>query len=335
MVFHALPFSPAHDKCIMANFGLSDSCLTDMLLPHPEPALGSSVSWLMTPYLDFLPLVESGLQVPWRDNSWWTSQRTALSLSGLCLYINGINTMSKRTPSLLQDQNLNVHVNGGGTVSAKNDLTGQGKARARARKPLGDLSNAGNLINQFDGKKALAGSLHTGKSSVGQASKLPSSNNLESDKSFASKASGKSLTGIRKVLSDISNSGKPQLPEIKIKNTKPSLLVEESDLSPSAIAEEYMQHDHKKCIESRSETVDMHKFFILADSEDDLPTIAESPRLDLELVPECFPDWDDPPVNFKLESEYLDLELEPECFPYWHDSPVNFKLIETPKCSKT
>ncbi|KAK7398759.1 hypothetical protein VNO78_09931 [Psophocarpus tetragonolobus] len=40
IVFHALPLSPTHGYCIMANFGLCDSCLTDMLLPHPEPALG-------------------------------------------------------------------------------------------------------------------------------------------------------------------------------------------------------------------------------------------------------------------------------------------------------
>ncbi|KAK7391336.1 hypothetical protein VNO78_19750 [Psophocarpus tetragonolobus] len=235
---------------------------------------------------------------------------------------------------------------GGGTVSAKTDLKGQRKARAGARKPLGDLSNAGNLTNQFDGKKALAGSLHTGKPSVGQAPKLPTSNNLESDKKIASKASGKSLTGSRKALSDISNSGKPQVPGIKNKKTlKPSLLVEES-LSPSAIAEEQMLHNHKKCIKSQSETIDMHQFFktVGLDDEDhmliasELPAITKlksrSAYLDLELVPECFPEVQSlsallgSPVHNKTPG------LSSYC-TIWDDSAINFKLIETPKLPKT
>lgn len=89
------------------------------------------------------------------------------------------------------------------------------------------------------------------------------SKNLESDKRIP--ASEKLLTRGRKVLSDISNSGKPQVPEIKNKKTlKP---IEES-LPPSAIAEEQILHDHKKCIKSQFETADVHQFFKTVGLED-------------------------------------------------------------------
>lgn len=162
------------------------------------------------------------------------------------------------------DTILNAGV-GGGTVSEKADLTGQRKVRAGGRKPLGDLSNAGNLINHFDGKKGLDGSLYTGKPSVSQAQapKLHKSKNLESDKRIP--ASEKSLTRSRKALSDISNSGKPQVPEIKNKKTLKPL---EESLPPSAISEEQILHDHKKCIKSQFETADVHQFFKTVGLED-------------------------------------------------------------------
>ncbi|QCE08159.1 protein PATRONUS 2-like isoform X1 [Vigna unguiculata] len=255
--------------------------------------------------------------------------------------------MAARTGRLLQNQNLNVHANGAGSVSGKADLPGQRKGRAGGRKPLGDLSNAGNLTNQFDGKKAHDGSLNIGKPSVNQAPKLQKSKNLETEKRIANKASGKSLTGSRKALSDISNSGKPQGPEIKNKHTlKPSLLIEES-LPPSAIAEERILHDHKKCIKSQVETADVHHFFKTVGLEDDaddhmaisfeLSAISklksESAYLELEEVPERLPEMQSlsamhgSPANCKTPglSSYRTM---------WNDSTVNFKLIETPKVSK-
>nr|ACU23182.1 unknown [Glycine max] len=255
--------------------------------------------------------------------------------------------MATRTGRLFQNQNLNVHVNGGGAVSGKADLTGQRKVGAGGRKPLGDLSNAGNLINQFDGKKALDGSLNTGKpsASVSQAPKLHKSKNLESDKRIP--ASEKLLTRGRKVLSDISNSGKPQVPEIKNKKTlKP---IEES-LPPSAIAEEQILHDHKKCIQSQFETADVHQFFKTVGLDDDSDDHMEI-SFDLSAI-----------SKLKFESAYLELEEVTEWLPevhslfalhggsptvvhcktpglssyrtMWNDFTVNFKLIETPKLSK-
>lgn len=256
--------------------------------------------------------------------------------------------MTTRAARILQNQNINVHANGAGTVSGKADLAGQKKARAGGRKPLGDLSNAGNPINQFDGKKALDGSLNKGKPSVSQASKLLMSKNVESDKRIATKASEKSLTGSRKALSDISNSGKPIVPEIKNKNTlKPSLLIEES-LHPSAIAEEQILHDHKKCIKSQFEAADMHQFFKTVGLEDDsndhvpisfeLSAISkrksESAYLELEEVPERLPE-----VQFlsALPGSPATHCKTPSLSSYrtlWNDSTVNFKLIETPKLFK-
>ncbi|CAJ1977017.1 unnamed protein product [Sphenostylis stenocarpa] len=251
--------------------------------------------------------------------------------------------MAARTGRLLQNQNLNVHVNGAGSVSGKADLPGQRKGRAGGRKPLGDLSNASNLINQFDGKKAL----NTGKPSANQAPKLHKSKNIESDKIIVRKASEKSLTGGRKALSDISNSGKPQVPAIKNKNTlKSSSLIEES-FPPSAIAEEQILHDHKKCMKSQFETADVQQFFKTVGLEDDaddhmaisfeLPAISklksESAYLELEEVPERFPEMQSlsaqhgSPAHCKTPalSSYRTM---------WSDSTVNFKLIETPKFSK-
>lgn len=161
---------------------------------------------------------------------------------------------------------------GAGTVSGKADFTGQRKDRAGGRKPLGDLSNAGKTINQAGGKKALDGSLKPAKPSVSQAStQLKSNKNLtvimndeavNAKAKAANKASEKSHTGSRKALSDISNSGKPHVPEIRNKNTlKMSSLTEEPFL-PSAIAEEQFLHNHQECIKSQFEGVmDVRQFF--------------------------------------------------------------------------
>ncbi|RDY12945.1 hypothetical protein CR513_02198 [Mucuna pruriens] len=256
--------------------------------------------------------------------------------------------MAARTGRLLQNQNLNVHVNGAGTVSGK-DFTGQRKARAGGRKPLGDLSNAGNLINQFDGKKTLDGSSNTGKTSVSQAPKLLKSKNLESDKRIASKASEKSLTRSRKALSDISNSGKQHVPEIKNKNTlKLSSLIEES-LHPSAIAEEQILHDHKKCIKSQFETAHVNQFLKtvgLEDDSDDHTTISfelsaisklnksESAYLELEEVPEQLPEVQSLSALHGSPAAHCKTPSLSSYRTMWNDSTVNFKLIDTPKMSK-
>ncbi|KAK7314411.1 hypothetical protein VNO77_32933 [Canavalia gladiata] len=223
--------------------------------------------------------------------------------------------MAAQTGRLFQDQDLNAHMN---------DFAGKRKTRAGGRKPLGDLSN-----------------------SVSQASKPLKLKNLETNKSTANKVSEKSLAGSRKALFDISNSGKPHVPEIKNKiSLKSSSLAEES-LHPSAIAEERILHDHKKCIKSQFETADAHQFFKTVGLEDDsddhmtinfeLPAISklksESAWLELEEVPELLPEVQSLSAQHGSPVHCRSPSLSSH-FTIWDDFAVNLKLIETPKLSK-
>ncbi|KAJ1385363.1 protein PATRONUS 2 [Sesbania bispinosa] len=250
--------------------------------------------------------------------------------------------MATRTGRLFQDQNLNAHVNGAGIVPGKADFTGQRKGRAGGRKPLGDLSNAGKPLNQVDGKKAFDGSLKPLKSKnpnviMNDEAVSVKAKDLESNKRTASKASEKSNTGSRKALSDISNSGKPHVPEIGNKN----------NLKPCAIAEEQILHNHKKCIKSQFETVDMHHFYKTVGLEDDsddrmkvsfeLPAISklesESAYLRLEEVPERLPEGQSLSAQHGSPAHCKTPKLS-SCSSKWSDFSVNFKLIETPKVPK-
>lgn len=146
----------------------------------------------------------------------------------------------------------------GATISAKVNFTGQRKAGAGGRKPLGDLSNSEKLSTQGGGRKA-PDVLKSGKqlkskdlSTVKEEVVPAKIKNLES-KRTAPKASEKLATGNRKALSDISNVG-------KIKNKisqKPSALAEEH-LHLSAIAEEQRLHNHQACIKSQTEDMGLH-----------------------------------------------------------------------------
>lgn len=162
-----------------------------------------------------------------------------------------------------------------GTMSGKTDFTGQRKSKVGGRKPLGDLSNAVKPINiAVDGKKAINGPLSTLKPSVSQTSKsLRSKNNLEiaskeknleTDKRTGSKASKKPNTGSRRALFDISNS----VSDVKNKNNLKTSILTGKYLDPVAIAEEQMLHNHRECIKSQIETVDMHHFFKTVGLED-------------------------------------------------------------------
>lgn len=138
----------------------------------------------------------------------------------------------------------------GPAISGKANYTGQRKAGAVGRKPLGDLSNSGKLsINQADGRKALDGGkqLKSKKlATVKEEAVVPAKfKNLDSTRT-ASKVSEKLQTGNRKALSDISNVG-------KTKN--------ESIQKPSAIAEERCLHNHQECIKSQSEAMGLRHFF--------------------------------------------------------------------------
>ncbi|KAL1348849.1 uncharacterized protein [Arachis hypogaea] len=129
-------------------------------------------------------------------------------------------------------------------------------------------------------------------SSSAKAKNLESSNIRTANNT----ASGKSKTGgggSRKVLSDISNTGKLPLLEIKEKKTLKSLR-EEEPLFPSAIGEEMCRHDHRRCVEAQSKALDFR--FIMNDCFRDLKVSAE------------------PPLNIKIESEseHWESDEEPE-----------------------
>ncbi|XP_027364663.1 uncharacterized protein LOC113871760 [Abrus precatorius] len=255
--------------------------------------------------------------------------------------------MAAQTSRLFQDQNRSANNAGEETFSGKADFAGQRKAGAGARKPLGDLSNAGKPVNQVHGKKVLDGSIDRGKPSISQSSKPLKSKILENNKRTARKASEKSLTGCRKALSDISNSGKPHVPEIKNKiSLKSSSLTEES-LHPNAIAEERILHNHQECIKSQFETAQVHQFFKtvgLEDDSDDHMTISfELPALcKLKSENECFELEEVPerlPVVQSLSAQtgspaHCKTPSIPSSCSIWNDIAVNFKLIETPKLSK-
>ncbi|KAE9618563.1 hypothetical protein Lal_00047114 [Lupinus albus] len=249
--------------------------------------------------------------------------------------------MATRTGRLFHDQNLNAHVNGEGVVSGKGGFTGQNKARAGRRKPLGDLSNAGKPINHAGGKKPVDGSLKPGKLSEHlKSSNLTVITNDESNIKTANKASEKSQTGRRKVLGDISN-----LPVLKNKNSlKVTSLTEDLLFHPSELAEEQFLHNHQKCIKSQFENVmDVHHFFktvgLENDSDDHKPIAfelsaiskrkVECENLEFKEVPEKLLEVQSPYNTQQGSPTYCKTPKSSHC-KMWNHSDVNFKLMETP-----
>ncbi|CAK8573469.1 unnamed protein product [Lathyrus sativus] len=243
----------------------------------------------------------------------------------------------------------------GGTTSSKTDFAGQKKSKVGGRKPLGDLSNSVKPVDVVDVKKVLNGSFNTVKPSLSQTTNLPKSKNkpailnkevvsakeknIEVDKKPGIKASKKSNIGGRKVLSDISNSEKAHVHNVINKNSLNTSSFTGKDLHPDEIAEERMFHNHQKCIESRTQILNVHHFFE-DDSDDDMkisfePLVfrnkSESPLFKLEEVPEEFiPDtpprsaWHGSPVYCK-SPEFSSCTM-------WDDLAVDFKLLmDSPK----
>ena len=257
--------------------------------------------------------------------------------------------MAARTVRLFQDQNAIDHVNEAGTMSGKTDFTGQRKSKVGGRKPLGDLSNSVKPMNSVDGKKALNGSLNTSKL-------LKSKNNptiilnkdvvsakektIDMDKRTGSIVSKKSSkTGSRRALTDISNSEKLHVPDIKNKNSLKTSSLKAKYLDPDAIAEERMLHNHQECIKSQTQALDMHQFLKtvgLEDGSDDdmeiffepLKLKSESASLELKEVPEELP---------AVQSLYAEHGSPAHCkspifssSTIWDDLDVNFNLKASP-----
>ncbi|CAI8604438.1 unnamed protein product [Vicia faba] len=265
--------------------------------------------------------------------------------------------MATRTIRLFQE-----NVNDAGTVSAKIDFTGQKKTKVGGRKPLGDLSNSVKPVDVVDGKKVLNGSFNTVKPSINQTSKLLKSKNnpaiilnkevvsakeknIDIEKKNGIKSSKKPNTGGRKALSDISNSAKAHVRDVKNKNSLKTSSFTGKGLHPDAIAEERMLHDHGKCIKSQTQTLDMHHFFktvgLEDDSDDDMnisfePLAFRKPEYEstlfkLEEVPEEFFEefFDVPPLSGHGSPVYCKSPKFSSC-TMWDDLAVDFKLIDSP-----
>ncbi|KAF5743513.1 hypothetical protein HS088_TW08G00097 [Tripterygium wilfordii] len=255
--------------------------------------------------------------------------------------------MASQVGGLVHDQNLNIHYNAsaGGKTNISKAVK---KGGLGGRKPLGDLSNSV-------------------KPSLNQASKKQNSNIFSfteqetgvskitfeaSKKKSVSKATEKVQAGSRrKVLCDISNSGKPSLHEASKKNqgTKLNVVVAENKIYPSAIAEEGFLHDHNECIKAQTRAMDVDEFLKILGLNNDCskqletplatPSLSNlkigSPTRQMELY-----EMDEPltetHISWKHES-FSDLD-SPTCgtprSPYarmsWmeNDESINFELIE-------
>lgn len=122
--------------------------------------------------------------------------------------------------------------------------------RKSGRKPLGDLSNSRKPV-------------------LNESSKWQNTKNLTfideetgaGKKKNILKGSERVQKGTRKVLSDISNSGKPNLQAAtkKKQNLKLSTVREES-LHHNAICEERFLHNHQDCIKAKNCSMDKDQF---------------------------------------------------------------------------
>ena len=147
----------------------------------------------------------------------------------------------------------------GANAPGKADFAEQKKVlKGGGRKPLGDVSNTRkSSLREAPKQLKSSNNLTTINEEAATASKA---RNLESNKMAVSKASGKSHNGNRRALSDISNSGKLPLPEIRNKNVMKLSVLTEEPLYPSTIAEEQILHNHQDCVKSHSKAMDMGQF---------------------------------------------------------------------------
>ncbi|KAK7270079.1 hypothetical protein RIF29_22976 [Crotalaria pallida] len=182
--------------------------------------------------------------------------------------------MATRTGRLFQDQNLNAHVNGAGSLTGKAGFTGQKKALAGQRKPLGDLSNAGKPINLAGGKKNLDEKL--------KSKNLTVIANDEGVNAKAKKASVKSHAGSRKALGDISN----LVPKIKNSDDHKRISFELSAISKLKSESAYLE----------LEMVPEQELELQAlSAQHDSPAYCKTPK-----PPSYCTMWNNSDVNFKL-----------------------------------
>ncbi|XP_031275172.1 uncharacterized protein LOC116133628 isoform X1 [Pistacia vera] len=244
--------------------------------------------------------------------------------------------MASQVGSLIHDRNLNVHYNAsaGGKTNVSKALK---KGGLGGRKPLSDLSNSVKPTPNQSLKKPSSNSFI--EKDIG-ASKIT----FDGSKKKSSKASEKSQTSTRKVLSDISNFGKPHLREASNLNAKLSVLEEEH---LSALAEEDFLHNHQECLKARTKAMDIDELLITVGLHNGFskqsvsPWVASSALDDFKFQPTSPPRWLEleelgehglGDAQLPQKSEHfsdLDSPKSPNRCMQW-DEEVNFMLIKTP-----
>lgn len=125
------------------------------------------------------------------------------------------------------------------------------------RTPLGDLSNSvKSSLNQASKKQ------HSSIFSLSEKQSCVSQTALAATKKKSTSiAAGKVHTSSRKALSDISNSGKPNLNEGSKKKYNANLsVVAEELIDANTIAVEKFLHNHQECIKAQAKAMDLDKF---------------------------------------------------------------------------
>ncbi|KAF5731156.1 hypothetical protein HS088_TW19G00761 [Tripterygium wilfordii] len=259
--------------------------------------------------------------------------------------------MASQVGSVIQDQNLNTHYNGASAGGKTTISKGVKKGGLGGRKPLGDLSNSVKPFLNPASKKQNSNIFSFTEEETG-VSKITFE---ASNKKSISKAGDKVQTGgRRKVLSDISNSGKPSLNEASKKNqgTKLNVVVAEDKIHPSAIAEEGFLHDHNECIKAQTRAMDMDEFLKILGLNNDLvlskqletplatPHLSNlkigSPTRQMELdemdepIAETDISWKHESLS-DLNSPTCQTPRSPNAHMNWTENKsINFKLIDSP-----
>ncbi|GAV76294.1 hypothetical protein CFOL_v3_19769 [Cephalotus follicularis] len=248
---------------------------------------------------------------------------------------------------LIQDQNLIVHFNGASAGGKTNFSKVPRKGGLAGRKPLGDVSNSVKpCSNQAFEKQNSSTFSYTEKETGASRVAYEASKNRS-----VSKASEKVQSGGRKALTDISNSGRPSLPNSlkKSQNGNLNVLAEKTNLL-SVIAEEQFLHNHQECIKARTKAMDMDDFLKTVGLDNDFSKqFAASPRaipVSTKLKPENSLRYfeSEEMVELLIEDQSLHnqdlsgkVDSPPNCrtpksphhYVHWDDN-ISFMLLETP-----
>ncbi|XP_050220716.1 protein PATRONUS 1 isoform X2 [Mercurialis annua] len=245
--------------------------------------------------------------------------------------------MALQGGSVVHDQKLNSHLNEN-SVGWKTDVSKVPKKGVRGgRKPLGDLSNSLKPSLNQASKKHNSGIL-----SFTEKEATASQNGLDAAKKKSiSKPSVKPPTS-RKALSDISNSGKPNLYEGSKKNYNARLsLVAEEPMDDDAISEERFLHNHQECIKAQSRALDLDEFLQIIGLDNggikqktnSLSIKSESPPRHMEMEEMAVELIGDEFWSKKMWSCELDSPppcRSPKSPKYFMHHDYNFQLLDSP-----